>query len=301
MIPIYRTTKMEDTARLLASRFASVMVRYHVILANPIRFRSKLVADLNPYIGKQPVEFDTQIKEWQTKGGTIIYMRNYKQSESYPHDAQFVVECPLSEATLHDQTQYVRDLAVVFKPPTWRAHEEGTFDRFPTGAKCKRLMTEIEGGEPIPMICAALGLPVDATLVPDDAIKKSMELTTIQFMQLRRATMWPRDFNNVQQFIPRIEPEDEYLMPTYRFICEQPLVNGKRLVMDKALAKASRYWKRDLRALVRSGALQKKETLGVYFLDGIAPDYEKIQAEHLAAQFRLARVIKLIEEAKEYK
>jgi hypothetical protein len=301
MIEILRTSKMEDAARALHAKFPRVLIRYRPILPMPIRIRPAKLADLNLYYGKAPAEFDTQIAEWEKKGGTILYMRSHQKSIVLPpHDAQLFTECPLSIAVLEEQTRETGKLAVIYRPPEWRAHEEAVFDRFPTAAKCKRLFAEIKAGKPHPVMSQALNLPPTAILISDEAIRDSMELTNVQFLLMRGAMMKGRDYKTVIQLKPRIEPEDKYLMPAYEFITKEcPLLSGHRLLLGNALSKSTRYWRRDLRGLVRSGAVERKETLGFYFLDGLEPDWLKIEAEHQAARSRLTQIVKLVDGAKE--
>ncbi len=310
MIPCFRTVRMEETALALDAAYDTVMIRSAGLLPNPVRIRVKMLESIRPFYGRNDPAFDSEISRWKIENGTLInYRPQHKKEPVLPHDACFLTECPLSVDLIEDQARDARNICVIYKPPGWRQHEEVIFSKYPTATACKRLIQAVKAVSPtaeFARMAQALGIPTAGTYaIADDVLRESLGAGLIDFPPLRKRAMRHiegRRFSSVIELIPRIEPEDESLLGMYRYIKESlPVVGHIRLARDGALGKAARFWKIALKALVRSGSVERKRTICFYFMDGIAPDYKKIDAEHQGAKARLTRLIQFVDGLKEYR
>jgi hypothetical protein len=308
----YRTGNMEKTALLLDQRHDRVMVRAACALSAPIRFRWKMLTSIRPFLLRNDPAFDSEIAKWQKQNGTLINNRKYLRGEPVlKHNACVICECPMSWDEVEQMARDAADVCVIYRPPSWRNHEGYLHAAWPSGMACKRFAEAMP--EPLTApnpVTSACGIPVAGTRqITDDDLLRSLGINDGELHCLRKRTMrvvdsrkkYSHRFSLVQRLIPRIEPEDITLLPMYRAITELPCVGHIRLARDNALAGAGRFWKTTLRALIRSGCVERKETLGYYFFDGPAPDYERIQAEHVAARSKFDRVTKQVDALGEYK
>jgi hypothetical protein len=298
MITILRTSQMEQAARLLASRYPRLLIRSAPALATPIRFRQQLISDLAPFVVRSS-EGDAQVAAWEKSGGVLLWMRSFRADEDLPeHDAQLLTECPLSMRDLDLETRPTRNVAVIYRPPTWRAHEREVEDRFPSPAVCKEFIAHLRRGSANPTLCGVLGIPSTGTIVcSDDAMMDAMRLTPRQFRLVRKATLRKPSYRKVIRLVPRIEPKDKALLDLYRAIKRCPEEGGAHLVQDNALDQGHRCWKVGLRRLERSGSVARKGTLAVYFSEGIKPAWGAIQARHGEARAALATIIATVDAA----
>lgn len=310
MIPTYRTARMEETVLALDAAYDTVMVRSAGLLPNPVRIRVKMLESIRPFYGRNDPAFNSEIDRWKVENGTLInYRPQYKKEPVLPHDASMLTECPLSIDLIEAQARDATKICVIYKPPTWRQHEEVIYSKYPSGTSCKRFIHGVLAVKPTPELARmaqALGIPTAGTYaIADDALREALTVSPIDFPSLRKRAMRHiegRRFSSVIELIPRIEPEDESLLGMYRYIKESlPAVGHIRLARDGALSKAARFWKISLKALVRSGSVEQKRKICFYFMDGIAPDFNKIEAEHQGAKARLTRLIQYVEALPEFR
>lgn len=307
MVPLLKTSHMEDAVLALDREHERVMVRAVHYVANPIRLRVKKLEEIRPFYARNAPEFDSEIAAWKEENGTLVnYRPAFRKEQVLPHNAALICELPLSMDMVEVETRDTSDLCVVYRPPTWREHEELLFNRHPGGTACKRFMQEVAGLRPTKEhaeIAVITGIPTAGTrAIEDAALEESFpDLSSLRKRTLRSAA--GRQFSVITPLIPRIEPEDHTLMPLYRFIKEElPSHGGVKLARDNVLSKAMRFWKIGLRALVRSGSVEQKGKIGFYGVGGfgIAPDYVRLQAEHDAAKGKLNRLIEAVDALPEF-
>lgn len=296
---LYRTHHQENAVRALAKKHKRVLIRYRpTIRLNPIRIRP--LPDLEMFIARG-IGPSAQLDEWRAKGGVVLYSRWHLYDKNVPHDAQLICECPFSEADLHIFTRETEQVAVVYRPPSWRAHENTMFINQPPESLCKRFWTMAMGGQADEALAKIIGLE-NFVVQPDEAILAELGITQLGLIRIRRATLQRRDFKAIQVLIPRLEPEDPALIEAYRFIVNDcPAHLNTRYVIGSALAAAHQNWKVALKALVRSGSVQKKATLGIYFTDSQEPDWQAVKFLHEQAKSKLARITKMVDELPEFK
>lgn len=320
MIDFRRTSQMEPTALLLDKRFDRVMIRAACAMEPAIRLRWKMLSGIRPFLLRNGAEFDGEITRWQEQDGTLINNRQYTRGEAVlRHDATLLCECPMAWDGVEAASRDAAKLCVVYRPPSWKTHEASLHAWWPSGVACRRFAEAVKNNSPRdPIGCnhilgtaAQLGMPESGMLgVSDDAICAAMKINEGELHALRKRTMrvvnsrkkYSHRFSLVLQLIPRIEPEDITLLPLYRQIADDlPAVGHIRLARDNVLSKSHRFWKTTLRALVRSGSVEKKPTLGYYFFDCVEPDYDRIQAEHVAAKGKFERMVKQVDGLEDFK
>lgn len=124
MIPIYRTRKMEWSVNVLLRRVRHVYVRAAYINYYRVRFRADHITDDRVFFDHVP----SQRESWMDEGGALISYRMPPVQE--PHDAMLFVECPKLLWMIARYSRSTRLLAVVYEPPTWRAHEHQISRKF---------------------------------------------------------------------------------------------------------------------------------------------------------------------------
>lgn len=303
---------MEATALLLDERFDRVMVRAGYNLSAPIRLRWKMLDSIRPFLLRNAPEFDSEIPKWQKENGTLINNRLYARGEPVlKHNATLLCECPMSWDDVEQHSRDASDLCVIYRPPSWRAHEEALRAWFPSGLACKRFAELVKASAtPESAIAEACAIPASGTYaMADDAMWDALQVGADELATLRKRTMrvvnerkkYSHRFTLVHQLIPRIEPDDATLLPIYRAVTNLPSAGHVRLARDNVLGLTNRYWKLSLRALVRAGCIERKPTIGFYFFEGPEPDYERIQAEHVAAKGKFERMVKAVDVLPEYR
>jgi hypothetical protein len=300
---------MEDCILALDAAHDKVMVRAIHQVDNPIRLRVKKLQDIRPFYARNAPEFDAEIERWKVECGTLINYRHYHRLEpTQEYDACLLCEVPLFADEIIKLAHGAKSLCVVYRPPIWRAHEELLFSMYPTGKSCKRFIQALQSTKPTKehaSIALACGIPTAGTkATDDDDLAKELAISQGDLAVIRKRSMRSaegRRYSHVIQLIPRIEPDDKALLGMYQFIKNDlPSVGHIRLARDSALAKSVRFWKMALRALVRSGCVEQRAKTCFYFLDGMAPDYDKIQVEHEAAKGKFTRTVAEVDQMEEF-
>ena len=309
MIQLYKTSKMEEAALALDAQHEKVMLRAIHKLRHPIRLRVKKLQDIRPFYARNDPAFDAEVERWKEECGTLINYRTYTSTEPvYEYDACMLCEAPLCVDDIDRFSRGAKSVCVIYHPPIWRAHEETLFTLYPTGQACERMLQAIASmpqSNEFASIAAACDIPTAGTRgADDDELAKELGISQPDLSIVRKRAMRSlsgRRYAQVIQLIPRVEPEDKTLLAMYRFIKDElPAVGHILLARDSVLSKAARYWKIALRALVRSGSVQQKAKTAFYFVDGLQPDYDRIQAEHEAARGKLTRLIAEIDSLSEF-
>lgn len=144
MIPLFRTTKPERAANLLAKHCRMVLVQSHGEFHSKysIRFRADMV--------KGNVYFDrvaSQMVRWVAAGGTMISWSRFDPLRKvFPdHEATLIHECPTRLPLLLRALQGTTQVGVVYDRPNWDAIMEALTTRrdFAT-RKLVRRVAELE-------------------------------------------------------------------------------------------------------------------------------------------------------------
>ncbi len=304
MIKFFKTSHMEDSIIKLDQEYDRVMVRVLRDALKPIRLKVNLIQQIRPFYARNDPAFDAEIEKWKVENGTLLnYRSHFKKEAVLPHDGCFISECPISMEIIKSLTRDTEKVAVIYTPPTWRTHEELMYSRYPTGVSCKQFIQYLNHIPPLKEnveIAQLLGIPTAGTVAVLDSYLQDLMpgMATIRKRSMR--SVQGRQFILVAQLIPRIEPEDKVHMQLYKAIQELPAIGNVRYAQDNVLSHSMRFWKLGLRALIRSGCVQSKGTLGFYFLGGIKPDYEKIHKEHELAKLQLAQLMVDFEKFEEF-
>lgn len=310
MISTYRTARMEEVALALDAAYETVMVRTAGVLPNPVRLRVRMLEEIRPFYARNDPAFDSEIERWKVENGTLINFRpQFAHEPILPHDAALLCECPISQELILAQSRDTQKVCVVYKPPTWRQHEEMVFAKYPSATSCKRFVQGVLAIKPaaeLARMAQALGIPTAGTYAAtDDELREALGVSSLEFEPLRKRAMRHidgRQFSTVEVLIPRIEPTDDSLLGMYQYIkTELPAVGSTRLARDNVLSKSMRFWRIALKALVRSGSVEKKPAICFYSMDYLEPDYKKIEAEHQGAKARLTRVVQYVDGLPEFR
>lgn len=289
---------MEAAVGFLREHYKHVLVRAIYATQLPIRFRPKKLDGV--YLGLQA---DTgEISRWLAKGGVLV---NYRLHNP-PHDVHLLCECPFSLAALRLITCNTAEFAVIYKPPSWRAHREEISLSWPDSETCRKLHADIAAATIQPdhlAICKALDKPAEGlTVIADDEIKKRFGIGAIHLKRLRKTILRgviSKAYFTVMRLIPRVEPEDKSLIPLYRAVEALPKAGGVCLALGRTLYAASNLYKKQLRALVRCGSVANLGALGFYAVADIQPDFGMIQARHESAKAALEEIISAVDAAPE--
>lgn len=119
MIPLRTTRKPEAAVNLMLKYFRHVLIASHYDNNLKIRFRPDLIRDDRVFFGKVP----SQIKRWREQGGCLVSWRRVDALEG-EHDAILFTECPKSLDAVSRGMALTASLAVIYLPPTWKAHED---------------------------------------------------------------------------------------------------------------------------------------------------------------------------------
>lgn len=123
MIPLYRTTKMEQAVNQLLKAFGRVLVHANYSMIPTVRIRPDLFTPPVYFSGAQ-----SQITRWQDSGGALMLYDRSLRVGSFP--AIFFAECPRSIEFLDRYSQEAQVLVVVHEPETWRIHFDCINKRF---------------------------------------------------------------------------------------------------------------------------------------------------------------------------
>lgn len=300
---LFKTSNMEEAALLLAAYYDHVVIRNSYVVKNPIRFRHDLIDPAHPYILRADKAFNSQREEWQKNGGILLSYRT-DEGLQQPCDAMLLTECPLSVYELKMTARNVKNVVVVYQPPTWKGHEDEAYFRTPSIDTCENVMKAITSktngaGAHEKAVARVLGIPLDGlSCVTDEILSEETDLHVKALAYARDAAIGKKYYRIVMQLIPRIDPEPKELKCMYDHIVNEcPSVGGYKIAIN--LGKAARFWKSNIRALVRCGSIEKKETLGFYFPDEFNPDYRAIELRHKTSRVQLDRMKELIENAPE--
>ena len=299
MLPLFRTSDMEQSVLELDAKHEKVMVRALHVLLNPIRIRVKRLEAIRPFLVRNDPAFDREITQWNAENGTIVnYRPCTKREPPMPHDTCLLCECPIALDVIEQLCRDTKLFCVVYRPPSWREHEEYVFSRFPSGTACKRLIQEIRAVKPSReylAIAQKSGIPTAGTYAVDEKVLLDSIPGLVNTRRRAMRSITGKRYSTVQRLIPRIAPTDRSLLTLYEAVKALPTIGQHHIARDSVLSKAMRFWKLGLRALVRAGNVQNDGKIGFYFMDGLEPDYAKIETEHQLARLNLLKTIECVD------
>lgn len=116
MIPVYRTSNMEQAGNLLAKHFRQVLVDAAYYCRPAIRIQADKLTASRVYFDRT----DSQVTLWQDSGGILIQWDRKRAKGEY--EAMLFAECPRSIELLDRYAEGSRWIVVVYAPPSWRMH-----------------------------------------------------------------------------------------------------------------------------------------------------------------------------------
>ena len=300
---IYQCGDMEAAA-LRLGKYHQQLVTSVYSLTRAIRLRSKLIANLKPFIYRSDVGSAGQLRRWQKDGGTLInYLAAFKRP---PHDAHLICEVPMTKAWLDKLTEHTRTIAAVYRPPSWRSHREEVGRIAPPVAWCEKFAEAVRTcrlDNRQVGILDTLGIDMmGAGCLPDVELCEALGITLRQLTSVRRSTLRGKEKPPYVAVIPivvRVPPENKGLLPMYEAIRALPSHGQVKLAQGFVLMNTALYWKSQLRSLVRCGSIELKPKLGFYWPKKVAPNYNRIGAAHDKATADVEEVISLVDSLRE--
>lgn len=297
---VYRCDSMEQAALLLDSRYRRTLITSVYCLTNPVRLRARLLSKLRPFISRGREASKRQVENWLVRGGTLL---NYRAAfERQAHDAHLICETPLTMRWLDSLLERTGTIAAIYRPPSWRSHQEEMGRIAPPVEWCQRfehVVRECRLDNRQVGILDALGLDsMAAGCIPDADAARTVGVTLRELTSVRRWTLRgvrSKAHASVIPVIPRVPPENDRFRGMYDLIRTLPEHNGVRLVLGPVLMQAAPFWKSQLRSLVRCGAVQAFPRLGFYWPHEMRPNYKRIQQMRDKAESDLQEVISYVD------
>lgn len=170
---------MEQAVNMLAREFRLVLVDANYTMNPHIRFKPDSITE-RVYFAKVP----SQILAWQNTGGVLV--RWSRKVVVGPSDAMLFAECPRTIHFIDRLAQDTRTVAVVYCPPTWKAHFQTVSSRCEKKKEGRRrsemdalgrVKQFVEGSERFtPSVLARLLLVHQATIVRPSSAPGSREV-----------------------------------------------------------------------------------------------------------------------------
>jgi hypothetical protein len=275
-----RTSNIEGAIMELSRQHYRTLVRCDCRLHKPIRVRAKLLGDANAYIVKWNTG-DSQIDAWHRNGGVLLDYVSPRLTDVRPlHEAQVLVECPMSIARIHAATKRTTAVTVIYKPPSWAGHRERALDRFPTVELCQKFWSMVqEAGERL----------------SDDLARGDLSLRTDQFNCVRRTVFDGACFDSVVKVRLRTAPSPGILLDVYQAIGKLPEEDGVYLLEDGALKASAKFWKAQMRILRKRGHVLIVDTLSTYRMPPKLPNWGRIAKACAQAQHEVDALIEYVE------
>jgi hypothetical protein len=128
--------------------------------------------------------------------------------------------------------------------------------------------------------------------VSDEKMAVALKATPGQVKRMRNTMLLKSQWKSVNPVVLRVEPdEDPVLLKVYQTIQRDcPVIDGAHMIVGTGLNRVTRFWTMALRSLERRGYLTWRDTLYFYRLDGLEPDWKKIQRTHEDAKEAMRRV-----------
>lgn len=302
------TEDKEKCIRDLFERFTHVVVQPQCLVRNPIRLREPMITDLPLYSHKPWLpNKENVLEEWHKKGGVLLnYSFNKSLENVGEHDAHIHVECPVDMQKFNNDTVYTQKEAVIYKPPSWKGHEDLLDIRHPHIDTIKRAWLVLEKMRKsemplrsqvacevakVPTVgivaCADHDLCRDAIIDPTRmiAVRKSIEDEAMQ-----------RKCKVVYALVPRIEPTDNAHREVWDKIKNTPeSYLGERMFTAYGMQKLTLNWRKVIKAMVREGSIEKKYPIYIYPFGDIEPDWNGAESRRQAAFDELEKMKVFVE------
>jgi len=253
----------ERVALALANRYSRLLVRMRNVTDRRIRFRPAMLETIHPYrLRKNGSE--AQLRAWTEHGGTAIYTDDYSVAEKLPpHDAQLLIEAPLSEHALSSMTRATQTVAVVQTPRTWDWHREYASRIRPTVEECRAWWDRV--------VSSGYRIPLDKK---DRAVRK--------------ATCRRWHYRIISPIILQTPPPSKYLGIFYGALMElEPDAKGVRhLINGEPLCRISAFW---------GSRLEEMDMRG--FIRALTPtlEFEPIQPDWVSIETRREIILRNLE------
>ena len=302
---------MEAALRRMVEENRNVLLytRHHCI--NPIRFRYREVEDLPIYTCQPWTPFgQTAIDQWEAKGGVLIYRPHPapKKDARPPCDAMLLIECPLQMNTFEQVTSGVRQEVVVYRPPTWRLHNDTIETLYPskdTYVLLDAVFKSMVGRELTEEQDSAAAMSGIAR--HHAAVFIAWEIEQLagwneRYLRYAMSYKYRHKSSRFHVYSTRIPPQDENLRWAYDILISQPEVSKGMYTLRFNFPLGGRINKFEsmLKQLVRQCYVVKEDSIYVVDTSATQLDYERIDAINNMHRGRWFKVKSLVDASQEY-
>lgn len=287
---IYSTQHMEESLQALALIFPHIVFRrvYQNKNAIPLRMRQVKGVAWYFYSPAHVKASELQKNSWQEKGGILV---NTHQTASVHrsfgcHQAMLFAECPTSLYRINAETRDTERCAVIYKPPTWREHEETINRQCPTVRDCQTayLWWKCQHGKMVS----------DEELV--DATKITCSPGSIRHLLYKYAGL-----KLVGAAVPIrlfFRPENPIDAKFYDWIAAYPAEGPNiRYIPERELLATWPRWRFLIKQLKREKVLEKKPLVYQYMFHDTQPNWDMISYQYRTRRAEFDHVQSLVDAA----
>jgi hypothetical protein len=297
-VKVYQTRDMEAAVRRMIELDDKAIIFKKYWCRRRIKFRAELIPDvaitttsaISPY-------YDRQLQKWNRKKGVLMYSPNLVIDKLPSAPSMLFVEAPLSYRYFEKYIDRTTRSVVVYRPPNWDFQEEKLNFKLPRSADLTAVLTAANTLRAYPLKPVELrALNVSGfntgTAFSGDTIES---ITGLKYSQTRK--LFARGFSGYfrwyQPYTLLVEPEEDWLLDTYRALEDQLQLGLLRNDKFEGNLQA-------LRLLLRQGCVRREPPVYVLRDGHIAPDYGMMDALNNARRGDWFKMRSIVEHAPEY-
>lgn len=269
MTDLFYTDDVAASVRRLHGAYTHVVVNRSYKILKPIFFKTALISDLPIKMFADWEPPTAGFETWKSDGGVLLDRSCYTEKAG-AHDALVLVECPMSPKELDRTITRTEKQVVIFRPPSWKTHEEAIEILNPNGDTCRKLHKGL-----VPMfdrahVARVSKYPDAICVLTDRELADATDLPSHHAMWMRRVFQ-PQEVWGVR---PRLAPDDAGLLATWNAVHE--IARGQEILFAR-LVGGPQGWRRSLKEMARLGhiGLQRYR---VY--PNKEPDFDVLDAKH---------------------
>lgn len=303
------TDEKEKCIRDLFDRYTHVVVQPQTLTDNPVRLREPMISDLPLFSHKPWLANKLEVLDkWTEEGGVLLNFSFNQILESVgEHDAHIHIECPINMKKFNNDTVFTKSEKVIYRPPTWKNHERYVDHIYPHKDTIQRVwialqeMREEEMSNRNRIACEAMKVsPIGIVACTDSELSDRAMISISKMPSIRKVIEdegMQRHCKIVYSLVPRIEPTDHALREIFDKIKAMPeQYRGERMFSSYGMVGLHKSWRRNVKALVREGSIEKKHPIYIYPIRDVEPDWYKCMKDRDQGFADLEEMKKLVED-----
>lgn len=277
---LYKTANLELAVEAMHRRNErSIVKKFHRNL-NRVFLRSRQLRNVRLYPWQWAIE-TYQLEAWLRDGGVLIdtqkeYRPDWRIGE---FEAVLFVEAPIDYLSIELYAKNCTREVIVFRPPTWKEHEQQVAMWKPAGYDLDRALqllrerSQAGPSETTRAIMRAAGVPCGdhMFLASDRELADELDTDGPAVSILRaRILQWARNEYHPPFLvvIPRLKPDNEEYVPLFKYIEAQPeWMHGQRYLQVNKLRDFLPSFKRAIRTMAREGWVEQVGFWHIWDLD----------------------------------